>query len=137
MAVWGMRGRTLNQVGRSAYTLVVSALALIAIFGLTGSLPSGDTVYAPMALALAVGLLLTVRLAPYQAGGALVLLPAMAVDARFGLAALPMVGYVAIVINLVRGMRTQRVVSTAAHLVLAYAAADLVGHQVDLVPAWV
>jgi signal transduction histidine kinase len=89
-----------------------------------------------MALAFALGMLLTVRLAPYQAGGALVVLPAMALDARFGLAALPLIAYVAIVINLLRGMRGPRVLSTAAHLVLAYTVADLVARTIGIVPSW-
>jgi signal transduction histidine kinase len=137
MAVWGMSTGTLDRFSRFRYTFVVALLALGSIIGLTGSLPSSDPVYAPMALALAVGLLLTVRLAPYRAGGALVLLPAMALQARFGLAALPMLAYVAVLINLVRGMRGARVISAAAHLVLAYSAAVLAAQLVPLVPAWV
>src|SRR5438045_8195512 len=124
MAVRGRGAKPVDRLGRYGYTLVVAALALAATLGLTGSLPYSDRVYVPMALALAAGLLLTVRLAPYRPGGALVLLPAMALQARFGLAALPMIAYVAIIVNLVRGTRGARVVSTAAHLVLAYAAAD-------------
>src|SRR5205085_10657665 len=119
MAISNLSVRALD---RSRYTLVVALAAVVAVVTMTGSSPITDQLYAPMALALAVGLLLTVRLAPYRAGGALVLLPAMAIDARFGLAALPMVAYVAVTINLVRGMRGQRVISTAAHLVLAFAA---------------
>ena len=112
MAVWGMSADKLDRLGRFRYTLVVALLASGAILALTGGLPSSDPVYAPMALALAVGLLLTVRLAPYRPGGALVLLPAMALEARFGLAALPMLAYIAIVVNLIRGMRGARVIST-------------------------
>src|SRR5690349_5348501 len=87
------------------YTLVVGIAATGMVVALSGTWPNTDPVYAPMALALTVGLLLTVRLAPYQPAGALVLLPAMAIDARFGLSALPMLAYVAIVANLIRGMR--------------------------------
>jgi signal transduction histidine kinase len=90
-----------------------------------------------MALALTVGFLLTVRLAPHRAAGALVLLPAMAIDARFGLTALPMLAYVAIVANLIRGMRGPRVISTAAHAVLAFTAAHLCAQVVPLIPDWV
>jgi signal transduction histidine kinase len=122
---------------RAPYTLAVglTALAVFAI-GLPATLPSPDSVYAPMALALAVGLLLTVRLAPYRPGGALVLLPAMAIDPRFGLSALPMLAFVSIAINLVRGMRGLRVISTAAHLVLAYAAAHLAAQIDTVLPDW-
>src|SRR5947209_7430759 len=120
MVVRGTGAKTVDQLGRYGYTLVVAALALAATLGLTGSLPYSDRVYVPMALALAAGLLLTVRLAPYRPGAALVLLPALAVQARFGFAALPMVAYIAIVVNLARGVRGPNVVSTAAHTVLAY-----------------
>ena len=136
MAVWGMSADTLDRLGRFRYTFVAALLAVGVTLALPGSLPSADPAYAPMALALAVGLLLTVRLAPYRPGGALVLLPAMALQARFGLAALPMLAYIAIVVNLLRGMRGARVVSTAAHLVLAYAAAYLLAEVVPVVPAW-
>jgi signal transduction histidine kinase len=135
MASRALIERTLH---RSPYTLVV-ALAAMALFvvGAPDTLPSADPVYTPMALALAVGLLMTVRLAPYRPGGALVLLPAMAIEARFGLAALPMLAYVAIVVNLIRGMRGPSVISTAAHLVLAYALAYLSAQVVPVVADWV
>src|SRR5438874_2901822 len=102
MAIWNTGVRSLQ---RSWYTLVVGLAAVAAIIALTGTWPTTDPSYMPMALALAVGMLLTVRLAPHTAGGALVLLPAMAVDGRFGLIALPMLAYAAVVANLVRGMR--------------------------------
>src|SRR5579864_5334772 len=137
MAVWGMSADTLDRLGRFRYTFVVALVALGVTLALTGSLPSTDPLYAPMALALAVGLLLTVRLAPYRPGGALVLLPAMALEARFGLAALPMIAYVAIVVNLIRGMRGARVISTTAHLVIAYASAHLAAEAMPVVPGWV
>src|SRR5438309_9332518 len=134
MAISNLSVRALD---RSRYTLVVALAAVVAVVTLTGSSPITDQVYAPMALALAIGLLLTVRLAPYRAGGALVLLPAMAVAARFGLAALPAVAYVAIVTNLVRGMRGERLISTAGHVVLAYALAEVCAQTVPVVPDWV
>jgi len=132
-----MSADTLDRLGRFRYTFVVALVALGVTLALTGSLPSTDPLYAPMALALAVGLLLTVRLAPYRPGGALVLLPAMALEARFGLAALPMIAYVAIVVNLIRGMRGARVISTSAHLVIAYASAHLAAEAMPVVPGWV
>jgi signal transduction histidine kinase len=122
------------------YTAVVTLVALLAVVALTDTWPVTDQVYAPMACALAVGMLLTVRLAPYRAGGALVLLPAIALDAHFGLAALPLVAWVAITINLVRGVRGPRVLSNAAHLVLAYALAHLLSQALAAftpVPTWV
>jgi|SRR5579859_6364893 len=119
------------------YTIGVTLAATVAVIALTDAWPVTDPVFAPMALALAVGMLLTVRLAAYRAGGAMVLLPAMALDARFGLAALPLVAYVAISVNLLRGMRGPRVLSTAAHLVLAYSIAYIVALLLgSLVPNW-
>src|SRR5579872_5807676 len=117
------------------YTAFVAFTAAVALAGLSGTFPVTDPVYAPMAVALAVGLLLTVRLVPLQLGGALVVLPAMAADARFGLVALPMLAYVALVINLVRGMRGARLVSTAAHLVLAFALAHGASQVVRVGPS--
>src|ERR1051326_2089599 len=119
------------------YTLLVSVAALVAVVALTGTWPVTDQVYAPMALALAVGMLLTVRLAAYQPGGAVGLLPAMALDARFGLAALPLGAYVALTMNLLRGTRGPRVVSAAAHLVLSYALAHVIASDISPVPSWI
>jgi signal transduction histidine kinase len=137
MAIWANCAALRNQLTRLGYTLVLASVALGVIFALTTTWPVTDQVYAPMALALALGLLLTVRLAAYRAGGALVLLPAMALEARFGLAALPLVAYVVVVVNLLRGMRGPRVLSTAAHLVLAYAAGTVLATSVGMIPAWI
>jgi signal transduction histidine kinase len=135
MATSRLSARTLEQ---SQYTLLVSLAAVIVIVALTGTFPSTDPMYAPLALALIVGLLLTVRLPHNQLPGALVLLPAMAVEARLGLTALPMLAYVAIVTNLIRGMRGPRVISTAANIVLAFTAAHLAALAVaPRVPDWV
>ena len=136
-SIHGTSATVRDRFGPLQYTVVVTVAAAFALVLLTGTWPVTDVVYAPMALAFAVGLLLTVRLAAYQPGGALVLLPAIALQARFGSAALPLVAYVAITINLLRGMRGPRVVSTAAHMVLAYALADFVATNVGVVPAWI
>src|SRR5579859_596492 len=120
-----------------SYTVGVAACALATIFVLPGTLPSTDPIYAPMALALVVGLLLTVRLAPDRVGSALVLLPAMAVDARFGLAALPAIAFAAVLVNLARGRRGPRAISTASHLVLAFAVAHLCAQALPMVPGWI
>ena len=127
---------TAGKLGVYRYTLAVSVVA-VAMFALPGTAPSSDQVYAPLGLAVIVGLLLTVRLVPYRPGGALVLLPAMVADARFGLAALPMIAWVAIVTNLIRGVRGPRVVSTAAHLVIAFVVAHLCEQLIAVVPGWV
>jgi signal transduction histidine kinase len=120
-----------------AYTVAIGLTALATIFYLPGTVPSDDPVYAPMALALIVGLLLTVRLAPNRVGSALVLLPAMAVDARFGLAALPALAYAAVLVGLLRGPRGPRVVSGASHLVLAYTVAHVCTLFLPALPAWI
>ena len=119
------------------YALAVALAALAAMVLVGGTAPSGNEVYAPLALALIVGLLLTVRLAPGRAPAAMVLIPAMVFDARFGVAALPAVAYTAIVANLVRGVRGPRLISSAAHLVLAFAAADVATHLLSGQPAWI
>ena len=92
------------------YAFAVTLAAVATIVALPGTAPSDDPVYTPLALALVAGLLLTVRLSPNRRSAALVLLPAMAIDARFGLAALPALAYAAILVNLIRGIRGPRVV---------------------------
>src|SRR5437667_6211928 len=143
MAIWSMTaprisgpsmaaapfGRWMNSVQRSAsdygYAFAVTLVAVVAIVALPDTTPSTDLVFAPLALGVFAGFLLTVRLAPGRPIAALVLLPAMALDARLGLAALLAVGYSAVVVNLIRGLRGPRVLSTASHAVLAYAGAHL------------
>src|SRR5882762_5257050 len=143
MAIWSMTaprisgpsvaaapfGRWMNslqrQVSDYGYAFAVALAAVGTIVALPDTIPSTDLVFAPLALALFAGFLLTVRLAPGRPSAALVLLPAMAIDARLGLAALLAVGYAAIVVNLIRGLRGPRVLSTASHAVLAYAGAHL------------
>src|ERR1700682_1818372 len=97
-------GRWTNGLQRYAaeygYAFAVSLAAIGALVGLPGTTASDDQAFAPLALALFVGFLLTVRMAPGHPSAALVLLPAMAIDERFGLAALLAVGYTAIVVNL-------------------------------------
>jgi signal transduction histidine kinase len=127
----------LQQRARSyGYALAIALAVVAAIIGLPGTAPPSDAVYAPMAIALLVGMLLTVRLSPGSPAAALVVVPAMAVDARLGLAALPAVAYMALVANLTRGVRGPRVISTAGHLALAFAAADLCARIVPGVPQW-
>src|SRR3981081_236403 len=131
MAIWSMTaprisgpsvaaapfGRWMNSLQRQAsdygYASAVTLAAVVAIVALPDTAPSTDLVFAPLALALFTGFLLTVRLAPGRPSAALVLLPAMVIDARLGLAALIAVGYAAIVVNLIRGLRGPRVLSTA------------------------
>ena len=147
MAIWSMTapkisgpsvaaapfGRWMNSLQRQAsdygYASAVTLAAVVAIVALPDTAPSTDLVFAPLALALFTGFLLTVRLAPGRPSAALVLLPAMVIDARLGLAALLAVGYAALVVNLIRGLRGPRVLSTASHAVLAYAGAH-VGAQI-------
>ena len=100
MAIWSMTaprisgpsvaaapfGRWMNNLQRQAsdygYAFAVTLAAVVAIVALPDTRPSTDLVFAPLALALFAGFLLTVRLAPGRPSAALVLLPAMAVDAR-------------------------------------------------------
>ena len=133
----GWRGGMQRRVREYGYAVAIGLAVLATIVGLPGTAPSSDAVYAPMAIALLVGLMLTVRLSPNSPAAALVVLPAMAVDARLGLAALPAVAYMAVVANLTRGVRGPRVISTAGHLALAYAAADLCARIVPVVPQWI
>jgi len=119
-----------------AYAAAVAAASIGIVLGLGGLQQSTDPQYAPLSLALMVGLLLTVRLMPGQPGAALVLLPAMAVEARFGLTALPAVAFVAVVANLVRGVRGAWLLSTAGHTVLAYAAGSVAADVIGVVPTW-
>src|SRR3954464_14287610 len=71
-----------------AYAAGVGLLSLLLVLGLS-TWTSRDEVYAALTIAAIIGLLLTIRLAPNRPGAALVLVPAMAIDARLGLAALP------------------------------------------------
>jgi signal transduction histidine kinase len=128
----------MNIAGLRAYiyALPISLVAVAAMFALPGSGPSGDIIYLPMALAILVGLLLTVRLAANRPVASLVLVPAIAMDARFGFAALPAVAYVAIVASLIRGVRGPRVLSTTAHVVLAFVAGHGLAYLIPAAPEW-
>src|SRR3989442_1272131 len=109
----GWMNRLQHHTSDYGYAFAVTLAAILAIVALPDTPPSTDLVFAPLALALFAGFLLTVRLSPGSPSAALVLLPAMALDARLGLAALVAVGYTAIVVNLIRGLRGPRVLSTA------------------------
>jgi signal transduction histidine kinase len=119
------------------YALAVSLVALALMLGLPGTVPSADPVYTPLALAIAVGLLLTVRLAPHRPAAAMVLVPAMVMDARIGLAALPAIAYAGVLVGLARGIRGPRVLSGASHLVIAFAGGHLAAAVVTFVPDWI
>ena len=86
-----------SRVRDYGYALAVALAAIALIVALPGSAPSAEEAYAPLALAVLVGLLLTVRLAPGRPAAAMVLIPAMVFDQRFGLAALWAVAYVGVV----------------------------------------
>ncbi|GAC1326273.1 MAG: hypothetical protein NVSMB2_25230 [Chloroflexota bacterium] len=136
----GVVGGRLRPLGTTyGYAVVIVLITLAALIGLPGTAPSADPIYVPLSLALLAGMMLTIRLAPVRPAAALVLLPAMVLDARFGLAALPAVAYVGIVVNLVRGVRGSRVITGACHTALAFAAAhgcaNLAGSTI--VPDWV
>jgi signal transduction histidine kinase len=120
-----------------SYAAAVTLAALVAILAFSGTSMSTDDVLLPLTCALTVGLLLTVRLAPGHPGAALVVLPALAVDARLGLSALAALLFAGIVANLVRGVRGPSVLSTASHTVLAFAAAHLAAEVLSAVPSWI
>jgi signal transduction histidine kinase len=61
----------------------------------------------------------------------------MAVDARFGLAALPAIAFAAVVVSLLRGQRGPHLAAAAGHLVLAYAAAHVCAQLTPVVPGWI
>jgi signal transduction histidine kinase len=122
------------------YTAAVTLLAVAAIVALSGTSMTMDQAFVPLSCALAVGLLLTVRLAPGHPGAALAVVPAIAVDARLGLSVLPALLFAALVANYVRGVRGPSVVASASHAVLAFAAghlvAELATNQLPISPAW-
>jgi signal transduction histidine kinase len=120
----------------AAYSILTMVLALGAIFTLAGSTWSSEDVYLPLACALAVGMLLTVRQSPGHPGAALVLIPAMAVDARLGLTALPAVLIGSLATNLFRGVRGYDIVISAGHMVLAFTAAHFAAQNINQVPDW-
>jgi len=106
-----------------AYAALVTLAALIAATALSGASMSTDEVFVALACALTAGLLLTVRLAPGHPGAALVVIPAIAIDARLGLSVLPALLFAAIVVNLARGVRGPAVLASASHTVFAFVAA--------------
>ena len=116
-----------------AYSALVLLAALATIVAFSGTTMSTEDVFVPLSCALAVGLLLTVRLAPGHPGAALIVLPAIVVDARLGLSVLPALLFASILMDLVRGVRGAAVIISASNTVLAFAA----GHAVaQLSPAW-
>jgi signal transduction histidine kinase len=132
----GDPARWLGTFGRSglAYTLAVSLATFLACL-LPGAAPSADQTYAPLGVAVMLGWLLTVRLSPGAPGAALLVVPALALHARFGLAGLPVVACTGVLANLARGVRGPRVLTTAGHAGLAYTLAHLVSLVVPL-PGW-
>jgi signal transduction histidine kinase len=89
--------------------------------------PSADPTYAPLGAALLAGALLTVRTRPHESGATLLLIPALAAEARFGLAALPAIAYTSLLASLVRRVFGAALPIAAASDTLAFALAYLVG----------
>jgi signal transduction histidine kinase len=112
------------------YTAAVSLAAFLACF-LPAAAPSDDQTFAPLGVAVMVGWLLTVRLAPGARDATLLLVPVMSLDARVGLAGLPILAYTGVLANLARGVRGPRVLTAAAHATLAY----LLAHQLSTLVA--
>jgi signal transduction histidine kinase len=133
----GLTMPRLSAIRNYVYAAAVTLAALLAILAYSGTSMSTDDVLLPLTCALTVGLLLTVRLAPGHPGAALVVLPALAVDARLGLSALAALLFAGVVANLVRGVRGPSVLSSASHTVLAFAAAHLLAELIPAVPSWI
>jgi signal transduction histidine kinase len=121
----------------AAYTVLVTALALSAVIAFADPALTSSEVYLPLASALAVGLLLTVRLAAGHPGSALILLPALIADARLGLSVVPALMFAAIAVNLVRGVRGAHVLVSASQTVLAFSAGHFAIDLLPMLPAWV
>jgi signal transduction histidine kinase len=136
----GLSKPRLPAVRDYAYTAGITLAAVATVLALSGTSMSTDAVFFPLSCALMVGLLLTVRLSPGHPGAALVVLPAIAVDARLGLSVLPAMLFVALVTNLVRGVRGPIVLASAGHTTLAFAAGhlatELTAQLSLLAPAW-
>jgi signal transduction histidine kinase len=124
-----------------AYATLVTVAALIAAIALSGAPTGTDEVFLALTCAMTAGLLLTVRLAPGHPGAALVVIPAIAIDARLGLSVLPALLFAAIVVNLARGVRGPAVLASASHTVFAFAAAHYLAEFSPTVladlPSWI
>lgn len=126
MASQRLAGRAYTYAG----TLAVGALAVLLL--VPEARPSPDPTYAPLGAGLLAGTLLTVRVRPGESGTTLLLIPALAADARFGIAALPAVAYASLVGSLVRRVRGPAVPIAAANDTLAFALAHLTGQATSL-----
>ena len=113
-----------------AGALFVLALAVLPLTA--GARPSSDVAYAPMGAALLIGALLTVRLRPGEAGSTLLLIPALAAEARFGAAALPAVLYTSLLAGLARRAPAAALLIAAASDTLSFALADAAAGLADL-----
>lgn len=108
--------------------LVATAAALAAV--VPGVVPVPQPAYTPLALALVVGALLTVRVAPGARAGTLLLGPLLVAYTRFGAAALPALVFAVLVAGLVRRAHPTGILASTAQdaiaFLLAHAAASLV-----------
>lgn len=115
-----------------AYAGALAAGALAVLLLTPDARPSADPAYAPLGAGLLAGSLLTVRLRPREAGATLLLIPALAAEARFGMAALPAIVYTSLVGSLVRRVTGAALPVAAASDTLAFAVAHLVGQATAL-----
>jgi signal transduction histidine kinase len=82
-----------------------------------------EAAYLPLAAAIAVGALLTIRLQPGASGATLIVLPAIVAFARFGSAALPALALASALGGLVHRLSWKHTMLMVAHDVLAFAVA--------------
>lgn len=120
--------------------LYAGALVVVALTVLTlspGARPSSDPAYAGLGAALLIGALLSMRLRPGDAGSTLLLIPALAAEARFGAAALPALAYTSLLGGLVRRVPRVALAVAAANDTLAFALGVAAAEAVapDLVPS--
>lgn len=119
-----------------AYAGTLAAGALAVLLLTPDARPSADPTYAPLGAGLLAGTLLTVRLRPRESGASLLVIPALAAEARFGMAALPALAYTSLVGNLVRRVSGAALPVAAASDTLAFALAHLASEATSLDLFW-
>lgn len=114
-----MSSDRLRWASRSWLYAAVVVVAAITCMLLVGFKPSLDSGYALIGLAAIVGALLLIRARPGKPGASLVGVAAVSLGARFGGAAVPALGYAAVVANVVRQAPLSAVIILGGHDLLA------------------
>lgn len=115
---WQARGRPGIRRTVACALLVGTAAALAAV--VPGVVPAPQPAYTPLALALVVGALLTVRVAPGARAGTLLLGPLLVAYSRFGAAALPALVFAVLVAGLVRRAHPIGILASTAQDAIAF-----------------